>query len=541
MTEKYTIWRTSSWAFALLLVFPILAIAYKALGDTGDLFAHLRQTVLATYTINTFLVGIITVALSILFGVPCAWLIAMCRFPSHRILQWALVLPLAMPSYIIAYIYTDWFDYAGPVQVWLRDFFGWQNVHDYFFPNIRSVGGASLILALVLFPYLYLLARGAFMEQSASLLNSARLLKCSPFSSFWRLSLPIARPAIAVGASLVAMETAGDFGTVSYFDVHTLTRAVYDTWLGYGSLTAAAKLSAMILLVVFVLLSAERYSRRKLKMYHQEASAAPQAYVLSGWVRWMAAAWCWLLVIMAFIAPVLQLIDYAWVFWAKSSTAEFREYSINSFTVAMWSALVATAIAVLVNFSARLSGRRADVATLRLSSMGYAVPGTILALGIIVVLVFVDHRINDVARYFGWGRPGLVLSGTYIALVVAFVVRFSAVAIGSIESSLAKLPPSMDMAARTMGCRPYQMLWRVHIPLIRRGALIAGLLVFIEAMKELNAAMLLRPFNFETLATYVFNYASDEQLEYAALPAILLVLVGLVPLILVNRSLEQKS
>lgn len=270
MKEKYLFWRTSGWGFSLLLVLPILAIFYTALGETDDVFSHLMGTVMSTYAANTFWLVAGTLILALLFGLPAAWIMAMCRIPGERILQWALVLPLAMPGYIIGYIYTDWFDYAGPVQILLRDIFGWQTIHDYWFPNIRSLGGACLVLALVLYPYIYLLARAAFMEQSTSLLQSARLLKCSPLDSFRRISLPLARPSIAVGMSLVAMETLGDFGTVSYFAVNTLTTAVYDTWLGYSNLNAAAKISAIMLLVIFVLISAERFSRRKQKMFQQE-------------------------------------------------------------------------------------------------------------------------------------------------------------------------------------------------------------------------------------------------------------------------------
>ncbi|WP_413111081.1 ABC transporter permease [Thaumasiovibrio sp. DFM-14] len=540
MQEKNFLWKASSWAFALLLVLPILAIIKTALGDTDDVFSHLLNTVMGSYLWNTFSVVSLTLTLALLFGLPSAWLMAMCRIPGASILQWALVLPMAMPSYIVAYVYTDWFDFAGPVQIWLRDWFGWQSMHDYYFPDIRSIGGASLVLALVLFPYVYLLARSAFMEQSASLLHSARILKCSPLRSFWRLSLPMARPAIVVALSLVAMETIGDFGTMSYFSVPTLTTAVYDTWLGYSSITAAAKLSALMLLVIFLLLSAERFSRRKLQLFNQNATSESERYQLQGWKMYAAVIWCWTLFAAAFLLPLLQLLHYAWLYFEQSWTAEFRQYSFNSLYVSAWTATIATGIAVLVNFQRRLVATPTSVIPVRIAAMGYAVPGTVLAIGVMIVLVAADFSINSLARDMGWGRPGLLLSGTTFAMISAFVVRFSAVAIGSVESSLSKIPPSLDMAARTMGCNARRMLVRVHFPLVRRGTLIAALLVFIESMKELNAALLLRPFNFETLATYVFNFASDEQLERAALPAILLVLVGLIPLILINRSLEQK-
>lgn len=378
------------------------------------------------------------------------------------------------------------------------------------------------------------------MEQNVSLLQSARLLKCSPWESFWRISMPLVRPSIAVGLSLVAMETIGDFGTVSYFAVNTLTTAVYDTWLGYSNLNAAAKISAIMLLIVVLLLSTERYSRRKQKLFQSQFNSHEDfRYELSGWKKWAALVWCWGLVAVAFILPLLQLIDYSITYFEQSWTPEFREYAWNSLVVSVIAAIIGVAVALIVNFTHRVNGKRESLAFMRLSSMGYAVPGTVLAIGVMVAVLFMDYRVNDIAKAMEWGRPGLIFSGSMFALIFAMVVRFSAVAIGSIESNLNKISPSLDMASRTMGCTPNTMLWRVHFPLVKRGALIAALLVFIESMKELNASLLLRPFNFETLATYVYNFASDEHLELAALPAVLLVLVGLIPLVVVNRSLEQ--
>ncbi len=539
MKEKNYLWKTSSGAFALLLVLPILAIFFTAVGETDDLFAHLMSTVLPTYTYNTIVLVLGTMALALVFGIPSAWIMAMCNLPSERILQWALVLPLAMPGYIVGYIFTDWFDFAGPIQLLLRDITGW-GPGEYWFPDIRTLAGAMFVLSLVLYPYVYLLARAAFMEQNVSLLQSARLLKCSPWESFRRISMPLARPSIAVGLSLVAMETVGDFGTVSYFAVNTLTTAVYDTWLGYSSLTAAAKISAIMLVIVILLLSAERFSRRRQKLFQSQFNSREDfRYELNGWKKWLALTWCWGLVCVAFIFPLGQLLIYAYKYFAQSWTSEFREFALNSLYVSIAAAIIGVSVALLVNFCQRLNPGRQSLAFMRLASMGYAVPGTVLAIGVMVPVLFMDHLVNDIAKAMEWGRPGLIFSGSMFAIIFAMVVRFSAVAIGSIESSLGKISPSLDMASRTMGCNANQMLWRVHFPLVRRGALIAGLLVFIESMKELNAALLLRPFNFETLATYVYNFASDEHLELAALPAVLLVLVGLIPLVLINRSLEH--
>ncbi|SMY17257.1 ABC transporter permease [Photobacterium aquimaris] len=541
MKEKFLFWRISSWLLGSLLVLPIIAIFITAMGNSDQVFSHLMNTVMSTYALNTLGLVVGTVLLTLVFGLPCAWLMAMCRLPGEKILQWALILPLAMPGYIVGYLYTHWFDYAGPIQIWLRELFGWQHVSDYWFPDLRSLWGACFVLALVLYPYVYLLVRATFMEQSNNLLQSARLLGCSPWQSFCRISLPLARPAIAVGVSLVAMEALGDFGTVSYFALNTLTTAVYDTWLGYSNLNAAAKISAIMLLVIFLLISSERFSRRKQKMFQQQCgNDSHTKYQLTGWKKWLAVGWCWGLVGCAFLLPMLQLVVYAIDYFAQSWTEQFKNYSLNSLMVSLAAAIFAVLLALIVNFYQRLDSSSISTVPMRLASLGYAVPGTVLAIGVMIPLTSADHLVNDVARSLDLGRPGLIFSGTMFAIIFAFVVRFAAVAIGSIESSLVKIPPSLDMAAKTMGYASTAMLRKVHLPLIRRGCLIAGLLVFIESMKELNAAILLRPFNFETLATYVFNFASDEQLEVAAFPAILLVIVGLIPLVMVNRSLEQK-
>ncbi len=533
-------WMASSWAVALLLVFPILALVYESLHPAEEIFSHLMNTVMPTYIINTVLLIAGVGALSFLLAVPAAWLMAMCELPGRKYLQWALMLPLAMPAYIVAYIYTDLLEYAGPVQIFLRDVFGWSSPQEYWFPDIRTLGGAVVVITLSLYPYLYLLARTSFLEQSINLMQSARLLGKSPLQSFFKVSLPLARPAIAIGISLIAMETLADFATVNYFAVSTLTTAVYDTWLGYGSLNAAAKISSLMLLVIVLLLSMERYSRRKQKVFQKSMFHEQDVrFQLKGWRKWGASCYCWALVFAGFLLPFMILINYAIDYFAQSWTAEFLEYSINSFLVSGIVAVLALLIAILVGFYRRLDARPHSSLPARFCSLGYAVPGTVLAIGVLIPFGWLDIKVNDVVEAFGGEGPGLLFSGTMVAIIAGYLVRFSAIAVGSVESSFNKISPSLDMVSRTLGNSPGKMLKRVHIPLIRKGCLAALLLVFIESMKELPAALILRPFNFETLATYVFQYASDEMLEVAALPAIVIVLVGLVPLILLDRSLEQ--
>lgn len=534
-------WTVSSWVFALLLTLPIMALIYEALLPTEDIFHHLWVTVLPTYISNTFWLVLLVMAFSLLCGVPAAWLMAMCELPGKRWLQWALILPLAMPSYIVAFVYTDLLDFSGPVQDSLRQWFGWQSAADYYFPAIRTLGGAALILGLVLYPYVYLLARTAFMEQSTSLIQSSRLLGCTPWQSFKRVSLPLARPSIAVGLSLVAMETLAEFGTVNFFAVNTLTTAVYDTWLGYGSLNAAAKISAIMLLVVMLLLSMERMSRKRQQVFQKSMGHEQQAgYQLAGLAKWSALLFCWTLVTLGFLLPFVILCYHATHYFDQAWNSQFFEYSFNSLLLSTLVAGVALMIGLLLGMTHRLTGKSYSVVPMRLASMGYALPGTVLAIGVLVPLTSLDFAINDAALWLGVTEPGLLFTGTMTAIAFGYLVRFGAMAIGSVESSLSKVSPSLDMVTQTMGYSPGAMMMKVHMPLIRKGMLAGALLVFIECMKELPAALLLRPFNFQTLATYVYQFVSDEQLELGALPAIVIVLVGLIPLIFLNRSLEQQ-
>ncbi|WP_421235129.1 ABC transporter permease [Aeromonas enteropelogenes] len=532
-------WITGSWASALLLALPVLALVFSAFSADGDLFSHLADTVLFDYLANTLGLVVGVVLLSLLFGVPTAWLVAMCQVPGRRALQWALMLPMAMPSYIVAYVYTDLLDYSGPLQAGLRTLFDWQSPADYWFPAIRSLGGAAWVLALVLFPYVYLLTRASFLEQSVSLIHSSRLLGCSPWQSFRRLSLPLARPAIMVAVSLVAMETLADFATVHFFAINTLTTAVYDTWLGYGSLATAAKLSCLMLLAVVLLIAMERRSRQRQQVFQKSMGhEQPLRYPLKGMRRWLAAIWCWGLVLAGFGLPFVILLDYGVRYFELSWTPEFVRFAGNSLAISALTALLAMGIALLLGFFRRLDSGVKSLLPLRIAAMGYAMPGTVLAIGVLVPLTALDFGINDLAEWLGRQGPGLLLTGTLTAIVFGYLVRFVAIAIGSVESSMGKISPSLDMAARSLGQGDGGMLRRVHLPLVRRGLFAGAMLVFIESMKELPAALLLRPFNFDTLATHVYQFVSDEMLERGALGAIVIVLVGLLPLIWVNRSLD---
>ena len=535
-------WRAGSWLLALLLFSPVLSLIYESFAPTGDIFQHLRQTVLTSYVINTMLLIAGVGLLGLVFALPAAWIVARCDIPGKKSLQWLLVLPLAMPSYVVAYVYTDLLEYAGPIQRTLRSVTGWQTASDYSFPEIRSLGGAVIVLALVFYPYLYLLTRTAFLEQSQNQTLASRLLGCSPVNSFLNVTLPMARPAIITGLALMGIETLADFATVNYFAVPTLTTAVYDTWLGYGSLNAAAKISAIMLLVVTLLISMEKYSRRRQQLYQKATGQdQPDGIKLSGWKKYLAISWCWMLVILGFLLPAAILLNYVFIYFDQSWNSELIGYGLNSLKVSIGAATLATIVALFLGLYQRMQAGPLASIPAKLVSTGYAMPGNVLAIGTLIPLTFSDHFINGVIMDMGYSPVGLIFSGSIFAIIFAYVVRFSAVAVGSVESSLDRVSPSLDMASRTLGCAPGEMVKRVHIPMIRKGLLTGFLLVFIESMKELPAALLLRPFGFESLATWVFQYVSDEKLEHAALAALILVLAGLAPLILLNRSLESNQ
>ena len=542
ISKSSDLYKLLPWAVTCILLCPIIAIFLSAFViDESGSFSHLIDTVLLTYISNSILVILFVVLLSILFAMPCAWFVACCDFPSREKLQWALMLPLAMPPYIIAIVYTDLLDFTGPVQLALRELFSWQSIDDYYFPDIRTIFGASVILALSLFPYLYLLLRSAFLTQSAGLFQAARTLGLSPIKAFWRVSIPLSRSAMAVGVSLIAMETLGDFATVNYFAVHTLTTAIYDTWLELGSLTTAAKISSMMLLAIVVLISLENYSRRKQQVYQRNSNGSVDLrFTLTGWKKWGVLGFTWSLVSFSLFIPIATLVYYAVHYFTESLNDDLINYTMNSLWLAFLVAILALAVALIVNFYQRLSPGFAAKSAIRLSSLGYAVPGTVVAIGVLIPLTSFDLLLNDFL--LSWDLPpvGLILSGSLVILVLGYLVRFSAIAVGSVDSSLVQVSPSLELASRTLGNGPIKTLWRVNIPLIKKGMLTAFILVFIEAMKELPAALLLRPFNFETLATYVYQFVSDEMIEYAALPALMIIALGLIPFIVVNRLLEKK-
>ncbi len=534
-------WIVISWLVSIGLIAPVIALLFQSFAADTVLFDHLWATVLTDYVINTVKLVLLVLLFSAIFALPSAWLIAMCDFRWRRQFQWLLMLPLAMPAYVVAYIYTDLFDFSGPIQRLMRAVFQANTpIGEHWFFDIRNVYGAALMLALVLYPYLYLIARTAFLEQGANLFQVSRTLGLSPWQSFKKVSLPLCRPAIVVGLIFIGAEALGDFATVQYFSVNTLTTAVYDSWLGHGSLSAAAKISMLMLLTVMGLLMIERWQRGRQRFYHKSSGQVTR-FKLTQRQSIAAIIWCAGLVLAGFLIPVIILLDYAVHYFSASWQAELWQVLLQSIWLALIVAAITTIIAIVFVYTARLSSKRSAAIPLRISMVSYVMPSTVLAIGVLIPITVFETSINDWWVSLGYQAPGLFLSGTVFALIFAFVVRFQAIANGTIESSFLNISPSLDMASKTLGKSNLQSLFLIHIPLVKKGLFTALLLVFIECMKELPAALLLRPFNFDTLATYVYQFVSDEQLEQAAVAAILIVLAGLIPVIRLTQTGKTSS
>jgi len=535
------LWIAGSLLTAGTVALPVMAVALIALGPGGGaIWPHLAATVLPHYVTTTLLLMVFVGTGTVLLGVGGAWLVTLHRFPGRSLFEWALLMPLAVPAYVIAYVYTDLLEYAGPVQSTLRAVFGFANAADYWFPEIRSLPGAALMMTAVLYPYVYLLARSAFLEQSACVLEVARTLGCGSWGTFWRVALPLARPSIVVGLALVMMETLSDFGTVDYFAVQTLTAGLYNVWLIMHNRAGAAQIALMLLGFVALLLLAERLARRQ-RGYQATSTrlkAAPPT-PLHGWRAALAMLACAMPVVVGFAVPVAVLGRHALTRFSESWTTAFTTHALNSLALSAGAAVLAVTIGLLLAYAVRLHRDPGLRLLVRIAGLGYAIPGAVLAVGVLTVLGAIDTAVDRMMETTFGIDTGLLLSGSVFALLFAYTVRFLALSHGTIDAGLGRVRPSLDMAARSLGRAPGQVLRAVHAPLIQGSLLTAGLLVFVDSMKELPATLILRPFNFDTLATHVYQYASDELLEQSALAALCIVLTGLIPVILLSRAITR--
>ena len=536
---KLTFWNTTVTGIALLLAIPLLVVVANVFVPAGEVWQHLAETVLQDYVVNSLLLMVGVAIGSLLLGVGTAWLVSMTEFPGRRLFEWALLLPMAIPAYIIAYTYTGMLDFAGPVQTTLRELTGW-GYGDYWFPEVRSLEGAAIMLSLVLYPYIYLLARAAFLSQSLCVLEVSRSLGNGPWRTFFTVALPLARPAIAAGLSLVLMETLADYGTVQYFGVSTFTTGIFRTWYGLDNAPAAAQLAAILLIFVVVLVTLERSSRRKAR-YHDTGRRQQVLTRLSltGWGRVAATLFCLATLLFGFLLPAGQLASWTMDTYQEVVDRRFVALVFNTLELASLATLLALLLALLLNYGRRLQPSRTVRFAVRAASMGYAIPGTVIAVGVVIPFGWFDNTLDSWMREQFDISTGLLLSGTIAALLFAYLVRFLAVSLHAVETGLERITPSMDEAARAMGERPLGILGRVHIPMLRGSLLTALLLVFVDVLKELPATLILRPFNFNTLAVRAYELAADERLADAASAALAIVIAGLIPVILLSRSISQ--
>jgi iron(III) transport system permease protein len=534
------LWSVLTVIIALLVSIPILTVAVNLFIPAGEVWSHLASTVLPDYVKNSIWLMLGVGFGVFVLGVGTAWLVTMCRFPGSRWLNWLLILPMAVPAYLMAYTYTDFLAFTGPVQHLLRSVTGWE-FGDYWFPNIRSLGGAIVMMSFVFFPYVYLLTRAAFLEQSSSVLEASRSLGATPFQSFRKIALPLARPSIAAGMALALMETLNDFGTVDYFSVQTFTTGIYRTWFGLGERAAASQLAGFLMVFVLFLILLERWSRSNMKIEQRSTGSYKSLYIyeLSGWKAWSATIFCSTPLLIGFIIPTSILAEMMISNFDVAVDSRFIQYSLNTITVALLAGLAALIVALILAYGVRLNPGFVTKAGTRIGAMGYAIPGSVIAVGILIPFGWVDNSIDGWLRSQFGISSGLLLSGTIFALIFAYVVRFLAVAFNTVEASLANITPQMDDAAEGLGYGYGKILRKIHMPIMSGSLFAAIMLVIVDVIKELPATLIVRPFNFDTLAVQVYRLASDERLAESSGAALAIILVGLVPVYILSKSISK--
>jgi iron(III) transport system permease protein len=530
-----------AWIAALVCVAPIVAAGLAAFMGDFATWRGLMQSVLPGYVINTLLLVLLVGTGTAAVGTGAAWLVTMYRFPGSRLLEILLVLPLAFPAYVLAYAYTYLLQHSGPVQTLLRDATGW-GPRDYWFPEVRSLPGAAFMLICVFYPYVYLLARTAFAKQSVSAYLAARTLGRGTWGAFWSVSLPMARPAIVGGVLLCVMETIADYGTVSHFAVRTFSTGIYQAWFSIGDRAAAAQLALCLLAFALLLAVAERIQRGQAQAHTRGARAESYDPQPMGRVAGLVAAlFCFIPVFVGFLLPVAVLTRMAAGSGQNPFEPRYLGFVTNSLTLAGVAALLTVAAALLISFRARTSPDRLSRSMILGAGLGYAVPGGVIAVGILVPLAVLDNAIaNWMADWFGW-TPGLLFTGSIWILVFAYMARFMAAGLNTIEAGYASLSPNLDAVTRTLGRTATGLLGRVHLPILKGSVLAAVLIIFVDTMKELPATMIMRPFNFDTLAVQAHRLAADERLHEAAVPSLVIVAIGLLPVLLVCRQLAAGS
>lgn len=532
-------WGWLTLALIILMSTPLWVLFSFVFEPTTETWTHLTETLLPQYVANSIWLMLGVGLGTLLLGVPTAWFVSQYTFPGRGVFQWALLLPMAMPAYIIAYTYTGLLAFEGPVQSALREVLP-LTVMRAFFPEIRSLGGAIVMFSLVLYPYVYLLSRAAFANHSQQAMDASRLLGVGPVRSFFQVALPMARPAIIAGLTLALMETLADFGTVEHFGVAAFTTGIYRTWTGFGDTVTTAHLSLLLLAFVLTLMAVELWSRRQARYF---ALSAPRPAVhlprLQGRGAQLAVFWCSLPVLFGFLVPGGQLLYWAVATAERGLNADFLQLVWSSFYLALIAGLVVVMLAVWMAYAKRLFPHPLVRGATRVAMLGYAVPGTVLAVAVMIPFAWVDHRINDWMQSHFDLSVGLLLSGTLFALVFAYAFRFLSVALQTVDAGLTRIKPSMDESARMLGAGSVEILGKIHLPLLRTSLLTAFILVFVEVLKELPMTLILRPFDFNTLAVRAYEMAADERLADAGLPALLIVLTGIIPVVYLSRLIGK--
>jgi iron(III) transport system permease protein len=535
--RRFDGWTLAATLVALVVMAPMISVVWIAFHPTENIWPHLLATVLPRYFAATLRLMLGVALLAGAMGTGAAWLVTMYRFRGSKLLASALLFPLALPAYVGAYALVDFLDYSGLLQTSLRHLMGWTSARDYWFPEVHSEGMAIVVLSAALYPYVYLLTRSALREQSGASYEVARSLGLGPWGMFWRLGLPLVRPAIAAGVALAMMETVADFGTVATFGVQTLTTGVFSTWLNGGNAGGAAQISGVILVLILVLLILERQSRRNARFHKQSRANRPVAPAqLQGWRGAVAGLACLIPFAMGFVLPVAVMAGHAIAKPEAWLAPGLLEAVLNTLLVGGVAALVTVVAALFLVYAARMSGRGAARALLPMTSLGYAAPGAVLAVGLLFPLAAMDHRLADLIQSITGHDPGLLLTGTSVAIILAYVVRFFGIAQGSVDAAFGRISPSLPMAARSLGRGPGGTLRDVYLPLMRGSVAAALLVVFVDCVKELPATLLLRPFNFNTLSTRVYELASLERIGEAAPAALLVTAVGLAAVGLLARA-----
>ena len=529
-------WPVAAAVVALLVALPLLVVISSLAAPRFDIWLHLWQTQLTELIWNTVRLMLGVAAGVFALGTGLAWLVTRYRFPGRAMFEWLLILPLAMPSYVIGFVFLAIFDYTGPVQTWARSAFG----SPLWFPEIRSYGGVTLVMSLVLYPYVYTLARAAFLEQAAGTIEAARSLGASPLAVFWRVAFPLARPSIIAGMSFALMEALADFGTVAIFGYSTFTVAIYRVWFGMFDRLAATQIASLLMLFTLALFLLERTGRGRARFFQPHGTVQPfMPRPLRGWKAVAACGIVTLVVVVAFVLPVVQLILWARGQWGLD--ARYLEFLLNTLKLGVITALLAAIAAVVVAYGLRLSRGRAVAACAAVAGMGYALPGSVIAVGVLAPLALLDHTLDAFLQNWFGISTGLLLTGSMAGLVFAYLAHFLAVSLQTVEASLVKITPNMDMAGRSLGAGAARVLWRIHLPLMRRGLSAALILVFVDVMKEMPAPLLLRPFGYDTLAVRIWQFTSESLWDAAALPALTIVAAGVLPVLVLVRSSARAS